>query len=402
MKFNLKVIKNSIKDYFGKFKNFNFNEKIQRATATKTVDFRDRTLLLNPFRIAISLLIIAILIILIINMGVLPHLNKKELSESSLESGGAYSQYTYGDDVLLLSNKGLTAIDRSGKKKWKVEAQLTSPLIDIDEKYILIADLDGNNYTATYKDGKIQHEFKVQNDIISAKVNKSGNTAIATEEAGYKGMVSVFNNRGDNIYTWHSGEGYIVDVDISDNSRYLAVSQMMSDGDEVYSRIQFIDIFRGEIVSTAFCESALVANITFDKNDDVVAVSDKNVVGYTKKGKQRFDINLAGKKTTNFILGNDMMTFLTADSRGNSILEIYSTGGRLIGTYSTNGEVKNVAMCGDTIALNTMRDVLYVNSRGKLKRTLSIEHDIKTIGIFGNERDVLVIGGNKADVVRIK
>ncbi|MEG1442415.1 MAG: DUF5711 family protein, partial [Oscillospiraceae bacterium] len=305
MKFNLKVIKNSIKDYFGKFKNFNFNEKIQRATATKTVDFRDRTLLLNPFRIAISLLIIAILIILIINMGVLPHLNKKELSESSLESGGAYSQYTYGDDVLLLSNKGLTAIDRSGKKKWKVEAQLTSPLIDIDEKYILIADLDGNNYTATYKDGKIQHEFKVQNDIISAKVNKSGNTAIATEEAGYKGMVSVFNNRGDNIYTWHSGEGYIVDVDISDNSRYLAVSQMMSDGDEVYSRIQFIDIFRGEIVSTAFCESALVANITFDKNDDVVAVSDKNVVGYTKKGKQRFDINLAGKKTTNFILGND-------------------------------------------------------------------------------------------------
>ncbi|MEG1880252.1 MAG: DUF5711 family protein, partial [Oscillospiraceae bacterium] len=174
------------------------------------------------------------------------------------------------------------------------------------------------------------------------------------------------------------------------------------DGDEVYSRIQFIDIFRGEIVSTAFCESALVANITFDKNDDVVAVSDKNVVGYTKKGKQRFDINLAGKKTTNFILGNDMMTFLTADSRGNSILEIYSTGGRLIGTYSTNGEVKNVAMCGDTIALNTMRDVLYVNSRGKLKRTVSIEHDIKTIGIFGNERDVLVIGGNKADVVRIK
>ena len=94
--------------------------------------------------------------------------------------------------------------------------------------------------------------------------------------------------------------------------------------------------------------------------------------------------------------------FLCRDSRGNSVLEIYSISGKYLGSYTSSDEIKNIAGYNDNIIAATSRNLICLNYKGKLKKSIEISHDIMSIGIYGNERNVLVLGGNKADIVRIK
>ena len=353
-------------------------------------------------RISAALLLLAIVILLLANLIVIPIIGMNIVTDFYFETGGVYSQYNYKDHLLLVNNKGMMEVDEKGKEKWNVEKQLTNFLVDIAGEYIMFADLEGTPYAGVYKDGKVQQEIKPSSGIITAKVNKNGYAAVAVKEDGYKGMVSVYTNRQKNLYTWHSGEGYITDVELSENNRYLAVAQMMTDGETAYTRINFIDIRKGETIATANRENVIVSNLNYEKDGSLITVSDQDAAGYAADGKLLFEINLEGKKPTLFQTEEDNLLFLSADGRGNSILDIYTKRGKLKGTYTANGEIKNIAVCGSVIVANQMRDVLYIGTNGKLRRTVPIDHDIKSIGIFGNRRNVLVMGGNKADIIRIR
>ena len=65
--------------------------------------------------------------------------------------------------------------------------------------------------------------------------------------------------KADEVFKWNSGEGYITDVDISKDGKYIAVAQMMSDGDETYSKIRVMNTSNGQESGTAICEDTLIA-----------------------------------------------------------------------------------------------------------------------------------------------
>ena len=136
---------------------------------------------------------------------------------------------------------------------------------------------------------------------------------------------------------------------------------------------------------------------------NITAVGQSKIFGFSKKGNKNFEIDLAGKSPVKYDVENgDNLLFLCRDSRGNSVLEIYSISGKYLGSYTSSDEIKNIAGYNDNIIAATSRNLICLNYKGKLKKSIEISHDIMSIGIYGNERNVLVLGGNKADIVRIK
>ena len=52
--------------------------------------------------------------------------------------------------------------------------------------------------------------------------------------------------------------------------------------------------------------------------------------------------------------------------------------------------------------VSNSRSVMRVSGRGRLRQTTEIEHDIMSVGVYGNGRNALALGGNCADIVRIR
>ncbi len=319
------------------------------------------------------------------------------------QTGSRYMTKQIGGDVLIYNNQGGVAVDANGKIKWTIDETMSEPLAEVDGDYLLLADLSGKHFAASYKDGEKQQEFNLENDIISAKITNKGYCVFATDTDGYKGKVTVFNKRGKELYEWNSGSGYITDVDITDNGKYLAVSQLMTDGASPDTRIQIIDTHRGETVASEVRSGEICAEVRFTSNNRLIAVTNRNITAYSAHGKEKFNISLVGKSPSLYnIDSDDTIAVATLDGRGNSVLELYSASGRLRGAYTASGDIKALSISGRSAIVAQQKGISRINARGKEKSTVNVAHDIKSIGYFGDKSRAVVIGSVKAEVIDVK
>lgn len=319
----------------------------------------------------------------------------------SFESGSPYRVHQLEKNVMLYNNRGAVAVNSKGKTVWEIEAPLSSPLAESDGDYVLLCDLAGNHYASIYKNGNQVMEYSLDNDIISAKVTDKGYAAFATDTDGYKGKVTVFNKRGREMYVWNSGGGYITDIELTDNGRYLVAAQLIGEGEEVSSRIQFIDTGKGEAVSAIERNGEVVVNVKFITDNKLIAVTDSNILGYNKKGKELFCISLTGKSPSLYSIDSDeIIAVATLDNRGNSAIEIYSMSGKLCGSYTAEGTIRAMTAIDKRVLVAEQRGLVTLNLRGKVKNIVKQEHDISDIGSFSGGR-AITVGTSSAETLSI-
>lgn len=366
-----------------------------------SVNIGKRRINFYPAKVAAAIIVVAILLSLILSS--FSVVGGKKNVNISFDTGHEYSTRMMNEKVLVYNNSGVKAIRSDGKVDWEIKEALSSPLVEVGGDYVLLTDLAGNHFAASYKDGKKKQDFQLGNDIISAKITKSGYTVFATDTDGYKGRVSVFNKRGKEIYSWNSGSGYISDIEISDNGRYLVVAQLVSDGSCADTRLQFIDTRRGEVIASAERPGEITVNMNFVSSNKLIVVTDNHILGYTTRGKEKFSISLIGKTPSLYnIETDDTIGVVTLDKRGNSVLELYSVSGRLRGSYTASGDIRAIAISEKSAVVAQQRGLTRVSARGKEKSIIGVEHDIKDIGYFGRDKRVLAVGAAQAETISIK
>lgn len=391
--------------YFDKVKEL-YDKKLKSTVdewMSKTAVLRTgkRKITYNPVKVALVLLCV-ILVLMIICSAIGSVLRPKSV-EVTLESGSTYKTRKISDDILIYNNRGVKAVNSGGKTVWQIDEAMSDPIAECDGKYLLLADLGGNHYAASYKNGKIVNEYKFDKDIISAKITEKGYVAIATDTDGYKGKVSLFNKRGSEIYAWNSGSGYISDIDISDNGRYLAVAQLVTDENAANTRIQIIDTNRGEVISTVERKNEVTAEVKFVSANKLLVVTDNHILAYTRGGKEKFSISLEGKEASLYNIDSDSLIAVgVMDNRGNSVLELYSSYGKYRGSYVAVGDIRAVDVSSSTVVVAEQRGIVRVNSRGKAKKTVSVEHDIKDVGLYSDTKRVMAVGYSEAEIVTVK
>ena len=308
-----------------------------------------------------------------------------------------------GSNIIAYSNRGASAVDSKGRIKWNIEKEFSQPMAETEGSYLLLADLAGNHYAASYKNGKLQNEYKLGSDIISGKITKNGYAVFATDTDGYKGRVTVFNSRGREIYVWNSGSGYVTDVAATDNGRYIAVAQLVTSGGDTDTKIQIIDTGKGEVIASADRAGEVTASVRFASANKLVAVTDSHIAAYSRGGKQLFDISLTGKNPSLYCIGgDDRIGVVTVDNKGNSVLEMYSYSGKLKGSYTASGDIRAIDVRGRGAAVVEQKGIVRVTERGKGKAAVTVEHDIKNIGLFPGGRRVLVIGTSQAECLTLR
>lgn len=385
------------------------NPKMNRRTEqiAKSMNYstaltvKGKTVSFQPFRLGVLLLAGVLALAIAVNLLLIPSRRPKTV-EMDFETGGTYAMIPFDGDILMYNNQQIRQMNEGGKTVWEDKVSMSQPIAETAEDYVLLTDLGGNNQSVLYKNGKKYREYNLGNDIISAKVNPKGWTVFATATVGYKGAVVVYDKKGNERFRWNSGEGYITDVAFSEDGNWLAVAQLSSEGSRADSRIQFIDMRKKKVTATAEKNGSLIADIRFSDHR-LLAVSDTELCGFKTSGKEVFSVSFAGKNPSRYDISSDkVLAFVATDNRGNAVVELYNTNGKLKGRYEADSTVHNLSVYDDMVVIGRNRDILYINQRGKLKKTATAQHDMKALGLFGDGHTALAAGNTDAYIVRMR
>lgn len=98
----------------------------------------------------------------------------------------------------------------------------------------------GSSKLYLFRGKKKLWEFSNENPIISADVSENGDVVITSDKAHSKGVVTVFNRKGETVFQWNSGKYEVLDADISPASRHLAVSLLNTESGAIPSFLSSI------------------------------------------------------------------------------------------------------------------------------------------------------------------
>ena len=132
-------------------------------------------------------------------------------------------------------------------------------------------------------------------------------------------------------------------------------------------------------------------------------MTDNHVAAYSRGGKQIFDISLSGKNPSLYSLDSrDRLAVVTLDNRGNNLLELYSYSGKLKACYTASGDIRAMDVRGRTAVSVEQRGIVRVSARGKGRSAVSVNHDIKNIGLFPGGKRALVIGTSQSECISVR
>lgn len=357
---------------------------------------------LNKKRIfAFLVVLIAAVVMLISNPEVWEFFSKNDNIKLNFQTGIEYDMVPYEKDMLLVNNEGIYAIDKSGREAWSAVMPATSPYVSVNGGYIMLADINGKAIT-TFQKERIVTQIETENEILSAKMNKNGYIAVATDELGYKGMVTLYNKNGNELFKWHSGAGYIGDIEISDDNK-LMVAQLMADKEKIYSKIIIINPKSKDEPECISEIDGVVMKLKCRDNGSLVVVSDNAFYGFKRSGKQSFKVDFEGRTLEKCNLENERNMVLAFDSGLNStVLESYSANGRKRGSFDGKSEIRAIDVNGECIVAAKHDGIFKINPRGEVKKEIKANNDVKDIKIFSNRNIIMSLGGNSAELIKIR
>lgn len=307
-------------------------------------------------------------------------------------------------NIVLARNANVACIDNRLNARWSIEQGNSAPVIKTSGRYALTYSFDVANAVLT-KDGKSVN-LPTDNPIIAASVNKNGYSVLVTREKGYKAQAVVHSPDGNVIYKWHSADNYIVDVDISQDNRTLAVATVDFSTDTVSGGIMFFNFSQDKPYYGQIFKNNLMMEIQFVDKDSLMAVGDLSTILVKTNGDVEGEYSYNGKKLNDYDIGTDFSLVLVL-SQSDSVMdnaEIKFVDKKLKekGTVVVEDSVSSVdSVRGRTLVAMERRLVL-MNNKGKELKSIELNRDVKKAVLFGNGKSALVASGSIVELIGLK
>lgn len=159
----------------------------------------------------------------------------------------------YKNDLVVVGSDSIGIFDFFSGRIFSDTFVMTSPAVDVSDKYILVYDLGGKELRL-YNSFSRQWRTAFDYPLFCADASDSGRVAVATSEKNYHSAVLVFNSAHDQIFKWLSADKYVSDVSLSDDSsdRLAVAALRASSGDFLAELLVFSTASKEPIVSGSY------------------------------------------------------------------------------------------------------------------------------------------------------
>lgn len=315
--------------------------------------------------------------------------NQDNLTTISLNEDESSFVYAYDKNIVVLSKNVLSTYNSSGNITSENDVNISSPLFSSNNRFLAIAE---NNGDAIYliSGANIIWQGNVDGKISKINVNNNGYISVILIGTSYKSIVVSFDSKGKELFKTYLSSTTAIDMDISNDNKYLSIAEVDSSGAITKSLIKTISIdkaksdpsnsviytYIGEndnlITKINYCSKNLLACMYNDSIHylDIINEQDTEIVSYNNQNNFA-DINL---KNNCMYSENKSFGFSS-----NTDVNITNIPNRNTSFYSLKGSIKSIHCYNEKIAINNGSEIHFIGLNGWLIKKYSSISEINTI-----------------------
>lgn len=312
-------------------------------------------------------------------------------------------------NLIVVGNNYVHGYAPNGKENFDINVSLKNAVTAAEGDYCIIGERDASKVYMINSNAKIW-DLDVQGTILDVSVNKNGYAAIIYKQVGYKSLIKIVKPSGEELFTTYLASNYAIDAEVSNDNKTLAIAELYMDGVNVESIIELIDMHELDSKNSKKInleEDTLLTDIKYDSKNRLLAQTDKNILIVENQELQVLVEDFSDKtKIVSIENSNNPITISKAENGlfdTNYLLEIYEykNSGNNVKEYQIDEAPSIVEVKDDKVAMLLEKELIVVNSSGKLVKKYDVLGNIKSITIFNNGNSLAVVYRDKIEFMKI-
>ena len=332
------------------------------------------------------------------------------LNREDIESSGYIA---YGDGYIRYSNDGAAYYTAKGKALWNQTYSMQKPQVKICEDCVAIGEINGNTIYIFNKNGNIG---KVDTSLVISQIEVAANGAVAAvledNEANY---INMYDKEGNKIYsvkTTLAGDGYPLDISISNDSAKLIASYVYVSGEEIKTNVVFYNFSEvgqneTERVVGGFnhYNDVLVGDVQFLSNNIAVAVGENVISIYKIKEYPSLEKEIQIDNTIDRVFfGTDYIGLVLDNSDSGELYKmvVYNFSGSKVCEAEFGTQVDNIQFDGSSVVMNNSTSFSVFNLKGKNVANMSFDMPASKVLPTGTRGEYILINTKYIQNIKLK
>ncbi len=283
-------------------------------------------------------------------------------------------------DLVLIHDDTVKVLDSTAKELSNLSHKYDHPVMSSNSGRILLYDEGGTTFRVQSKT-RVLYEKELEHIIFTGAMGKDGSVAIATSASGAESMLTVYDDKEDEIFVWKCAKEHIVSCDVSDNGKLFAVSVMGVDNGSVYSKVYIFNKRKTEPQATFEYRDSAISSVQFLSNETLFVLGN-NVCEIIKgdEVKEKVDVSVNTPSRLHISDNNTAVLVLSKySSTTKKIIKVYNKSGAELFTQEIDGLVKSVSTDGKYVAVLTDDNVQIYNTKGEMVGSADVNTDAEEV-----------------------
>ncbi len=281
--------------------------------------------------------------------------NIQVLDTYAIANAADSSYEMFLDGVLKYSRDGVSYLDRKGEEQWNQSYQMKDPFVSLNDASAVVADRGGNDMMVFQEEG-LKGEIHTTLPIEKATVSEQGIVGAVLKSSSTP-MVMCYDMVGNILVEQKAsmaGNGYPVDIALSDNGEVMQVVYLAVENGSVSSKVgyyNFGSIGEGKTDHQVFLQEygtdILAAGFYMD-HDYSAVVGEHSLMFFHGKDEPEEEARIDIGKDIQSICHNGSCVGLMLKNEGESGYEIriYHTSGKMIMSRTCLNTYSHTALSG--------------------------------------------------------
>lgn len=302
------------------------------------------------------------------------------------------------DSLVTLDTTLLEFINpANGKSVKSVTHFFTNPVFCVRGKYVLTFD---QNRTKLRVDtaSQVLFESERKSNIITATIGEDGTFAVATQPNSGKSNLVVYSKSLNELFTWNSTDGYIINMGISTDGNSIAVATVNSINAALKTTVHVFNVKNGKEIKSFHVQGDSVAAIEYVSRNDFYILT-KSGCSYIANHDEQTELLKTGEQTMlQYAIspsGALSLLYTQYDNSTSTSLGLYTSNGKLNVTKEISEPVKSIYACGSTTSVLYGEKVAAYRRTGELQSMATASPNTKNFVQLGTK--IYLLNTDKID-----
>lgn len=320
---------------------------------------------------------------------------------------------SYLDGYLKYSNDGVSYVNSKGVSVWNQTISMQNPQIKVCEEAVAVGDINGSKIQVFNKSGALG-TIDTSLAISQIEVAKQGVVAAVLEDndANY---INLYNVDGTKIYsvkTSLSGDGYPLDISISDDATKLMASYIYVSGESIKTNVvfyNFSDVGKNETERVVggfnHYDSTIVGDVKFVGKNMAVAVGENIISIYSIKEypKLEKEIEINNEIDRVFFASSYIGLVLNNSDSGDIYrLVLYNLSGDKVCEKTFNTQYDHIQIDGKSVVMYNTSGFAVINFKGKVIADIKVEMPLENVLTKGTRGSYVLVNSKYIQNIKLK